>query len=228
MTNKLHKTIILTIVILAIFFCVRYIVYVFAPKPQAHDAVSVPDDEWTWSVPRDEWTWSVYEDTEFNFRISYLSHLSEVHALDLEQSYSPSFATLVKDIGFGTNGLGLMGVKIHSDVSLDTVDNFLQKRHDERYSNSRAYPDGTGFRYEKEAEFLIDDTEVTVFHGVSIGFGPNGQEEHFRSTKYALFVKDDMLFEIWSRFGDQETHEHVWKSIEFIEDENKTDGSKKN
>ncbi len=164
--------------------------------------VSTQDMQENSMINNETIAWTSYKDTEFGFLISYPSTLQKTISTKEEKV---KFGKLIKDISFHTQGLGNIGVKIYSDLTFNDFEDFLKLKNSEKEH----------VRYEKEKEFLIGVIPAMVFHAVTVG--PEGQEEHFLNTKYAIVVKDKRMFEIWTRFEDEKKHEQVWQSFKFIE-----------
>jgi hypothetical protein len=59
----------------------------------------------------------------------------------------------------------------------------------------------------------IGGCEAAITHTVSVG--PEQQEEHFFNEKKAIFIKDDVLYEIWTNFTDNSIHQKVWDGFNF-------------
>jgi len=156
------------------------------------------------NIPR-----NIYNDSEYNFVVSYPSYLNQTISYEEKKGV---FGNLIKSVSFSYNNLGLIGVKIYSDLNFNTIEEFLKIKNTE--SNTS--------RIETEKEFLIDEISVVVFHTVSIPPKDNSgakvyTEEHFIYDKKAVLLKDDKLFEIWTGFGDENNHEKVWNSFKFLD-----------
>jgi len=148
--------------------------------------------------------WTTYEDPEFDFYISYPSILEKTISAK-EKEFS--FGALIKDISFHTQGPGNVGIKVYSNITFDTVEDFLKLKNGE----------DEHVKYEIERKFFIDTIPVVVFHMVTVG--PEGQKEYFLNTKQAIFIQDGKMFEVWTRFDNEKSHEKVWRSFGFTVDE---------
>ncbi len=206
--KKAKKIIILMFVVLIVLISW----FVFNKNRQSE---SIKGEVQNHEINDEKITWDTYEDPEYHFTISHPSHLDKSVRYEVSNEEGKyDLGKLIKGVSFSYEGFGFAGVKIYSDLDFKNIDEFLEFKNNQREM----------VRYEVEKEFYIDEIPVVVFHTVSVPpKDSSGQtiytEEHFLTEKRAVFLKDGKLFKIWTRSGDEKTHEKIWNSFKFLDSE---------
>jgi len=98
-----------------------------------------------------------------------------------------------------------MGVKVYVNPSVSSFDAWLA------FENQRS----ENTRIDVEESIIIGGQEALVTHKVSLLSDP---EEPFVDEKRAVLFRDGVLFEIWTKFYENESdHERVWESFGFLD-----------
>jgi hypothetical protein len=149
--------------------------------------------------------WPTYRDRGYGYQID---HPPVTYVIPFSQDASSNIDEGLEQIGgvsfaAATDGPGTMGVKVHKDPRVSTLEEWL------------AFENRKGERVRKEKTITIDGHVALVTYYVSVS---PGFEETFPLEKKTAFLKDGLLFEIWTRFyDDPENHARVWRSFRFRE-----------
>lgn len=194
-----RTTLILSIVIIggAAFFFYNSLSSKQTPKNSTQTERFVTEN--TDFTPYSEREWLTYTDKEFGYQIDYPTGLN---TLPIESSDTDP--TRVTTFTRNIDSYGIMSVKIYTDNNITTLDEWLI------FQNQR-----NRGRVDLEKSIIIDGHEAWTTYSVSVT--PEFEERFIQEKKTALF-KDGTLFEIWTRFYDDETsHAKAWDSFKFFE-----------
>lgn len=154
-----------------------------------------------------EGEWSTYVDEDFNYQIDYPSRFDSVPTGG--DGFGASKKDLVEDGGVSfANGdaPGPMGVKVYVNPSVTTLEAWLAAESQQQAQAS--------VRVEVEKVIDIDGHEAWVTYPV---YAVPGSEESFIQEKKTMFFKDGILYQIWTKFYDDENdHARAWESFRFM------------
>lgn len=148
--------------------------------------------------------WTTYTDERFAYRIDHPAGLSAIPSALGSRQEGDAIAD--GGVSFAVPGLpGTMGVKVYRKPPVSTLQEWLDTENGRRAS--------ANVRVEIEQSIDIDGHEAWVTH---VTHATPGFEEPFPQEKTTVFFRGSNLFEIWTKFYDDEgNHGKVWKSIRF-------------
>jgi len=157
-------------------------------------------------IPYSEREWLIYKDNHFHYVIKYPSGLGILPTPISTSTPSIEQERLIENggVSFTSFGLGVMGVKVYTNTNFTSVEDWLVFKNNKiKLIQAQVL----------EKRIRIDGYEALVTY-------PKGAlppYEEFPYAKRTVFIKGDVLFEIWTNFKDENEHQRVWDSFKFLQ-----------
>lgn len=140
--------------------------------------------------------WKSYINQEYNYSVAYPEFASI-------SDYCVGYPNKINFSDPNLDDYGIMSVSVFKNTVFSNINEWLDTENKKREKS----------RKELEKIILINGYEAIVTHQISIG---PSQDEHFPYEKKTVFIKDNSLFEIWTRFMEDADHQKVWESFKFL------------
>ena len=144
---------------------------------------------------------SLYTDTKHHYSLPYPAGLivtqKQAQIIDVPSDLGSTTIALVGGVNIAqTDGFGIIDVSIYKNTKFTSPDDWLAKENERSSQQKRVLEKG----------LTIGDIEAIVIHTES-----NYEDtKTYYPEKTVVFVRDNDLFKITTRFAEESDHQKVW------------------
>ncbi|MFH1564746.1 MAG: hypothetical protein ABIC82_02760 [bacterium] len=180
--------------------------------PKIKNLEAKPAEENLDTKQMEEWEpkeWNTYYDERYKYIIDFPSGLNVTttheDTVELSEYLGGGFLTTNGGVSFFPSDFpGIMGAKIFEDSKFRSPDEWFKNGNSKEINRI------------VEKKISIDGNEAIVTYPVSMLDGKILEE--YKYEKITAFIKDGILFLIWTKFRNDGDNEKAWNSFKFITD----------
>lgn len=206
MTAMNFKTVI--IIVLSIILVILSTSFLKNDKNTNNHTTSFLGDSQVNDFQENKKGWNIYTDDRYKYSLKFPPGLNIflVYEREIKVAESIGGGSFVINGGVSFNdpkfdNYGVMAVSVFENTKFSNVDEWLEKES-KKFESHRPVI---------ERKIVIGDYDVIITYVQS----DYEREDAYKYEKTAVFIKDDNLFKIWTRFDDINDHEKVWDSFRF-------------
>lgn len=206
MTTINFKTVI--IIVLSIILVIFSASFLKNERNTNNLTTSILEDSQVKNLQEDEKKWNIYTDERYKYSLKFPSGLNIylVYEREIKVAESIGGGSFIVNGGVSFNdpdfdNYGVMAVSVFENVKFSNTDEWLKKESNKFKSHRPVI----------EKRIIIDGYDAIITYVQS----DYERKDAYKHEKITVFLKNDNLFKIWTRFNDISDHEKVWDSFRF-------------